>query len=334
MKIVFRGTNTADISAVKSVTVSASSNKIEVLVKHKTEKQDKEKVSALPDPRKMLTEDLANIVGEELKSLIQAPDMPIDQIIGLKSWSHGYLAVPFERNDSGDEVVVNDTPVLALARLCWWWPTRQAPTDKQLELRMQMSIEEITKISEAKEYAGSVQALMHETYNPTEFKEWAKSFRNTMPERLGTWMRLSEETIVTIRDSVAKAHGVDLDEKKETKKADAPKDDQQEWEVFWGCYKEPDSTKFRPFGRVNVEAPSLARAKTLATQELNDWVGSEVEEPDEVEKARVLEAQKEMKTGLGLNKGKWEDGQSKSNKVIGTHSNVWSGLFLRVRVAK
>ena len=333
MKIVFRGTNTAPIEAVQSITVSSTANKTEVLVKHKTSKQDKEKVSVLPDPRKLLTAELASTVSDELKSLMEAPDMMVDQIINLKAWSHGYLSIPFERNDDGS-LVVNDTSVQALSRLCWWWPTRQAPTDKQLEFRTQMSLEEITAVTEREEYANNVQALMQETYNPVEFKEWAKSFRNTMPERLGEWMRLPEEKIVAIRDNVAKAHGVDLSAPKKSAKSSTDKDSILDWEVFWGCYKEPDSPKFRSFGRTTIEAGTLARAKTLATQELNDWLDSEIDEPDEAVKARLIEAQAEMKNGLGLHKGKWEDGKNQANKAIGQHANVWSGLFLRVRVAK
>lgn len=333
MKIVFKGTETASISAVKSVSVSGNGNRVEVLVKHKTEKQDKEKVSVLPDIRKTLTDESASAIANEIKSLIEAPDMLIDRIVAMQSWERGYISVPFERDEAGN-VIMDDLPAVALARLCWWWPTRQAPTDKQLELRMQMDIDTINKIAKTEKYQQSVKSLMSETRTPEEFKEWVKSFRNSMRERFGGWMRLEGDTVAIMVDAVAKQHGVDLTEnkRKSTEKADKP--DQQEWEVFWGCYKEPDGTSFIPYGRTNVEAPTLARAKTLATQELNDWIDRSIEEPDEVRKSILERGQESIKNGLAKNKGRWEDGRNKSNRTIGQHGNTWSGLFVQVKLAK
>ena len=324
MKVVFRGNDTALLSAIIGISVSTAAGRVEALVRYKTEKTDKEKVSSLADPRKALTEESATSMVKELETLCKTPDVAVDKILMSEAWRNGHIQAELS--------VDQDQSAVALAELCWYWPHSQTPTDKQLQLRTNFSADEITAITTKPAYTEAVKSLMIKYRNPTEFKAWVKAYKN-MPARFGTRMRLAESVVTDITNAVAKHHNVDLSEPKKTPKPEQATSESTQYDIVWGKYKEPDKTAHIVFGRTTIEAPTLNRAKTLATQEMNEWLESEIDEPDEKKKAALVDAQAEMNTAIDLHKGRWEDGKDKSIKFFGHHMNVWSGLFVRVKTA-
>ena len=207
MKVVFGGDKTADVSEIQSVSISKASKRIEVCVKHKTEKTGKQQVSYLAYPRlsysrRHLRESGKKIV-KELESLSKMPDIPIEQVIELTAWAWGYLQVKLNIND--------DASVQGLARLCRDWAFSQTPKYKELELRTGFSADEIQTVTNTNIYKQAVKESMLESYDtPAKFKWWLRDYGRNMPRKFGKRMRLSEDTATELIYFLAEQHDVDL----------------------------------------------------------------------------------------------------------------------------
>lgn len=102
MKVVFRENNTADVSAIQSVSVIRTAKPIEVCVKHKAKKTGKQKVSYLtcPSPKIRYARrnwpESAEVIANELEGLSKRPDMPVEQVVELTAWRNGHLKVDMD----------------------------------------------------------------------------------------------------------------------------------------------------------------------------------------------------------------------------------------------
>ncbi len=207
MKVVFEGNDTADVSAIQSVSVGQRSGRIEVCVKHKMEKTDKQKVSYLTYPsskysRRHLPES-AETIAKELESLSKASNMPIEQAIELTAWRNGHLQVKMDANSRAS--------ARGLALLCWDWPLKQNPPAKELEFRTGFKDADIKRVTSTDTYKQSVSDLMLETYNTADkFKWWIRDYGRNMPRQFGTRMRLSVGTANGFIISTAEQHNVNL----------------------------------------------------------------------------------------------------------------------------
>ena len=207
MKVVFRKNNTADVSAIESVSVSPAAKRIEVCVKHKTGKTGKQKVSYLADPclsysRRHLPESAKKIV-KELESLSKAPDMPIEQVVELTAWRNGHLQVKMDTDSHAS--------ARGFAFLCVDWPFDHNPSDEELKFRTGLSGDEIKKIARSDIYKHSIEALMLDSYDTSDkFKWWLRDYERNMPRRFGKRMRLSEDAATELINSMAEQRGVAL----------------------------------------------------------------------------------------------------------------------------
>ena len=206
MKVVFERNETADVSAIQSVSVVHAS-RIKVRVKHKMEKTDKQKVSYLIYPCSRYTRrrlpKLAETIKEELVSLSRAPDMPIEQVIKLTAWGRGHLQVRMDTDSRAS--------TQGLASLCWHWSLGRKPKDEELELRTGLSADEIEKIASPDIYKQFIEDLMLESYDtPDKFKWWLRDWGPNMPAKLGEHMRISENTAAELINSGAEQYNIDL----------------------------------------------------------------------------------------------------------------------------
>ena len=207
MKVVFRENNTADVSAIQSVSVSSVAKRIEVCVKYKTGKTGKQKVSYLADPclsysRRHLPESAKKIV-KELESLSKAPDMPIEQAVELTAWRNGHLQVKMDTDSY--------TSARGLALLCWDWPFDQNPSDEKLKFRTGLRATDIKRVASSGIYKQSIEALMLESYDTSDkFKWWLRDYGRNMPRRFGKRMRRSEDTATELINSIAEQYSIDL----------------------------------------------------------------------------------------------------------------------------
>ena len=207
MKVVFRGNDTVDVSAIQSVRMDAVQGKIKVRVEHKTEKTGKQKVFYLDYPRLSYSRryllKLAKIIAKELEDLSKAPDRPIERVIRLTAWAWGYLQVKLDIN--------NDASVQGLARLCGDWAFSQTPKDKELEFRTGLSADEIQKVTNWNIYNQSVEESMLEAYDTAgKFKWWLRDHGRNMPQKFGKRMRLSEDAAAELISSIAEQYSIDL----------------------------------------------------------------------------------------------------------------------------
>ena len=206
MKVVFRGNDTADVSAIQSVSVDQRSGRIEICVKHKKEKTGKQKVSYLTYPsakysRRHLPES-AETIAKELESLSKASNMPIEQIAELTAWRNGHLQVRMDADSRASG--------RGLALLCWGWPLGQNPPTKELEFRTGFKAADIKTVTSTDTYKQSVKDLMLETYNTADFKWWLRDYGRNMPRRFGNRMRLREDAAAELINSIAEQYGIDL----------------------------------------------------------------------------------------------------------------------------
>ena len=207
MKVVFEGNDTADVSAIQSVSVGQRSGRIEVCVKHKMEKTDKQKVSYLTYPsskysRRHLPES-AETIAKELESLSKASNMPIEQVIELTAWRNGHLQVRMDANSRAS--------ARGLALLCWDWPLKQNPPAKELEFRTGFKAADIKTVASTDTYKQSVADLMLETYNTADkFKWWIRDYGRNMPQQFGTRMRLNVGIANGFIISTSEQHNVNL----------------------------------------------------------------------------------------------------------------------------
>ena len=205
MKVIFKGNETVDVSAIQSASVVFDDKQFEVCVKHKAEDTGEEKTSYLAGNRVYSYKKGANVATEvttELEALSNASDMPIVDVIGLAAWRCGYLVMLDPDSDMSIE---------ALAKLCWHWRVRgrKVPTSKQLNFRTGLSADEIQKIADTDIYKQIVETLMREARTPDEFKEWVETAFD-LPGLLSKRMRLSERTAMKIVYSVAGQLNVNL----------------------------------------------------------------------------------------------------------------------------
>ncbi len=207
MKVVFQGNETADVSEIQSVFVNTTAKRIEVCVKHKTEKTGKQKVSYLADPRlsysrRHLPESAKKIV-KELESLSKAPDMPIQRVVKLTAWRNGHLQVEMDTD--------SHVSARGLALLCWDWPFDQNPSDEELKFRTGFRDTDIKMVASTDIYKQSIEDLMREAYNTAEeFKWWLRDYGRNMPRKFGKRMRLSEDATTELINSIAEQYGIDL----------------------------------------------------------------------------------------------------------------------------
>ena len=202
MKVVFEGNETADVSAIQSVSVITAAKRIEVYVKRKIGETE-EKVCDLPLRKSFFKRTWAEEVAKELEQFSDVPNMPIEQVIASTTWSVGYLQVKLDVN--------SDTSARGLARLCFNCVLRQNPTDAELGLRTGLSVAEIQKVANKDIYKQSVEVFMLEYYNTADkFKRWVNSYGKNMLSRFGKRMRLSEDAAAELINSVAQKHGIDL----------------------------------------------------------------------------------------------------------------------------
>lgn len=337
MKVILRGNDTVSLELINNVSATETSGRAEVLIKHTTEKSEKEKVSMLVDTRRKLTKEKSEIIANEISMMSSnykgydkgGIENVVEEIITSASWSHGHLSVEFsEIAGVTDENLAN-----ALAELCWRWPHSHMIKDEQISLRMGVENSEIEKIAKNDAYRTRVRELMIKERTPEEFISWAKPYMGQLG-RFGSRMRLTEAESREIFESVATHHGVDISKKQRATKPAADSNGSVDYDVVWGEYGEPDTTKYKVFGRTTVEAPTLNRAKTLATQELNEWLNSEINEKDDTKREVLTEAQKAMDNAVSLHKGKWEEGNERAKRFFGQHMNIWCGMFLGVSKAK
>ena len=350
MKVILRGNDVVSLNLIEKVSVSETSGRVEVLVKHKTEKSEKEKTSTLIDTRRRLTKEKAEIIANELLLIVSAYsdaekedaeargseqgnplagiEYVLEGLIDSNAWTHGHLSVPFNEIKG----ITDDALSLALAELCWRWPHSHMISDAQIVLRMNVDESDIEKIAANEAYSTRVKELMISERTAEEFTTWAKPYMGQLG-RFGSRMRLTEDESRAIFQSVAEHHSVDLSKKKAASRS-TDNSEPTDYDIVWGEYHEPDSTKFKVFGRTTVSAPTLNRAKTLATQELNEWLQSEIDEKDEKKREQLIEAQESMSNSVSLHKGKWEEGKGRAKRFFGNHMNVWCGMFLGVSVSK
>lgn len=200
MKVVFRGNDLANVSAIQSVSVITAAKQIEVHVKHETGK----KVWYLPI-RKPFKRDWAEKVAKDLEGFSEASGTPIDQVIASTAWARGYLQVGLDVN--------SDTSAWGLARLCWYWTPSRTPTDEQLGLRTELRADEIKKIASRDIYKQHVEDLIFKERDADAFKKWVKKWEKDhgkkMFDKFGKHMQLSENTAKELIYSVAEKHDID-----------------------------------------------------------------------------------------------------------------------------
>ena len=209
MKVVFRGNETADVSAIQSVSVNTAAKRIEVHLKRKTGETE-EKVHDLPLRKNDFKKTWAEEIKKDLERFSKAPNTPIDQVIASRAWGVGYLKVELDLN--------SDTSARGLARLCWYWKLSLTPADKELELRTGLSADEIKEVARRDIYKQHVKDLMFKERDAEDYKEWAtkRKYSGNNPVWLGNRMRLREDTTTELINSVAEKHGIDLSDLKDS----------------------------------------------------------------------------------------------------------------------
>lgn len=162
------------------------------------------------DPHRAMTQELAEALIEEIESLKQQPNRPIEEVIDLKAWRFGCLGVDLNTATEAQRTH-------ALARLCWNWKFGRlnAPTDKQLTNRTRLDTDTIKCITGTDAYKQCVKDLMrndslYEPRTPEEFRAWVKNYGN-MPKRFGERMRLSEDVVKMLVRSLANELEIHLD---------------------------------------------------------------------------------------------------------------------------
>ena len=207
MKIVFGSNDTANLSAIQSVCVN-DDDKVKILVSHKTERM--EKVSSINFRSKMryspdveITK-FAEEIAKDIEDLMKNPDMPIERVIKLKIWASGYLQVNLD-------TATDEQATIALARLCWDWifGRNNHPTDKQLEQRTGLDTDTITHITSRDDYKQCIEELMFKDRTREEFETWVTEYGD-MSARFGKRMRLREDEVQTLVESVANRHRIAL----------------------------------------------------------------------------------------------------------------------------
>ena len=207
MKVICEGNDTVDVSEIQSVSVITASKPIEVRVEYQTKKTSKQKFCDLAQPRTNYS--LSNwpksveVIVNELEDLSKSPDTSIEQVVKLTAWALGYLQAKLDINSHAS--------VQGLARLAWYWPLGRIPKDEEWELRTGLSADKIEKIAGTDIYKQSIKALMLETYNtPDKFKWWLRDHGRNVPRWLGKRLRLREDTVTKLINSVAEQYGIDL----------------------------------------------------------------------------------------------------------------------------
>ncbi len=214
MKIAFNSGNPVDLSAIESMDVSDTDGNVKIVVRYQTRKGANvncinfRRALSL-DPYRAVSREFAEEMVEEIESLTQQPDRPIEKVIDLKAWCIGCLSV--------DLNTATDTQAtLALARLCWHWSIgrNNHPSEKQLEKRTKLDTSTINRITDKDNYKRCVKDLMHncflfEPQTAEEFRAWVAGYGN-MPTRFGKRMRLCEDEVEMLVKSAANYHRIVL----------------------------------------------------------------------------------------------------------------------------
>lgn len=318
----------SDVSSVSAhsdiancIVVESANEKYEISRKHSASNQ-------------LLTQKLFKELVAEINGLIKG-ELSIDDVVMSSIWKFGYLRVDFSKANK-------EVAQLGLATLSWHWPKR--PSDEDLQLRM--PTESIEVLTSGDYYESQVENLMLSHRQASQFKNWAEK---VVSSSLAAHLRVSIEAVEGMLTRIAEKHNISVAIKKkkapvrparparaQSKKDEKPvkKSEPTDYEVVWGSFKEPDSTAYFVYGRDNVTATTLNKAKTLATQALGAWISSETNEKTQKTVETINDAKKNMRVGLALNQGRWEDSRGASIRAIGHHENTWSPLFLRVSEIK
>ena len=202
MKVVLKGNDTVDVSAIQSVSVITADKRIEVRVKRKTGKTE-EKVFDLPILKGYFKKTWAAEVKKDLERFSEAPDTPIEQVITSRAWGGGCLQTKLDIN--------RDTSERGLARLCWYWMSSNTPKDKELELRTGLSADEIKEVASRDNYKHYVEDLMFKARDAEGYKTWVIK---EDPVWLSKRMQLREDTTTELINAVAEKHGINLSDLK------------------------------------------------------------------------------------------------------------------------
>lgn len=213
MKVIFNSGNPVDLSAIESMDVSDTDGSVKIVVHYLTSRG----VSCnhitfrrpLSDTYRTVTREFTEEMVEEIKSLTQQPDRPIEEVIDLKAWCIGCLSVDIN-------TATDAQATLAFARLCWHWSIgrNNHPSEKQLEKRTKLDTGTINRITDKDDYKRCVENLMKNGFlfkprTAEEFRAWVAGYRN-MPTKFGKRMRLCEDDVETLVESVASYHRIVL----------------------------------------------------------------------------------------------------------------------------
>ena len=214
MEVVFNGRDAVNLSAIELVDVSDTDGNVKIVVRYQTRRGVN--VGCINfrkpihyNPYRKVTRAFAKEMVEEIESLTQHPDMPIERVIDLKAWRIGCLGVDLNTATEAQST-------LALARLCLDWSVgrRNAPSDKALEQRTGLDTDTINRITVRGDYKRCIEDLMlngslFEPRTPEEFRAWVAEYTD-MPTRFGKRMRLLEDEVEMLVKSVASQHGIVL----------------------------------------------------------------------------------------------------------------------------
>ena len=150
---------------------------------------------------------LAAEIVAEIENLTKNPEMPIEEVIGLKAWHSGCLGV--DLNTATD---IQATHALARLCVCWSVGRYNAPTDKQLEQRTGLDIDTIRRIAATDDYMQCVVDLLFngslfERRTAEEFKAWVEEYAD-MPEKCGKRLQISESDVLKLLKTLASKHGI------------------------------------------------------------------------------------------------------------------------------
>ena len=129
MKVIFDSRDTADPSAIASVSISDVDGKVGIVVHHHTKRKPGCINFRTPihfNPRREMDKALAAEIVAEIENLTKHPEMLIEEVIGLKAWRIGCLGVDLK-------TATDVQATHALARLCVNWSIggKNAATCKQ-----------------------------------------------------------------------------------------------------------------------------------------------------------------------------------------------------------
>lgn len=214
MKVIFGSRDTADPSAIASVSISDVDGKVGIVVHHHTKRTVKPSCINFRtpihfNPRREMDKALAAEIVAEIENLTKHPEMLIEEVIGLKAWRIGCLGVDLK-------TATDVQATHALARLCANWSIgrNNAATDNQLEQRTGLDICTIHRIAATDDYKQCVVDLLFngslfEPRTVAEFKAWAEGYAKR-PEKFGERMRIrNSDDVLTLLATLASKYGIE-----------------------------------------------------------------------------------------------------------------------------